>query len=113
MGRLELPKGFAGGTRVEALGRMWELDRAAFQGFQYFAPSAAVFMRFTFPDGAGLVLRLEGVDFLHVSSGESSGAAGWSTLESLVPSEAGRLRLGFAGGEVLEVGADALVLQAV
>jgi len=110
---MDLPDGWAGGTQLEALGRHWELEQASFQGFQYFVPNASVFMRFTFSDGTGLVLRLEGVDYLRVDPVDPGARPGWSTLAALERTEAGRLRLEFAGGEVLEVGAETLTVQAV
>jgi hypothetical protein len=110
---MELPAGWSGGTRVEAFGRTWELSQASFQGFQYFVPNASVFMRFTFDGGAGLVLRLEGVVHLQVSPGTAGTVDSWARLASFEQTPAGRLRLGFAGGEVLEIGAETLTLQAV
>jgi hypothetical protein len=110
---MELPDGWVGGTQLEALGRRWQLDQASFQGFQYFVPNASVFMRFTFSDGAGLVLRAEGVNYLRADPGDPGATPGWSTLAALERTEAGRMRLEFAGGEVLEVGAEALMVQAV
>jgi hypothetical protein len=110
---MELPEGWTGGTRLEAFGRSWELERGNFQGFQYFVPNSAVFMRFTFDDGAGLVVRLDGVDHLGVSPGDAGTAGGWATLVSFELTEAGRLRLGFAGGEVVEVGAESMTAQRI
>ena len=110
---MELPGGWTGGTRIEAFGRWWELSQARFQGFQYFVPNAAVFMRFTFDDGAGLVLRVEGVDHLRVSPGEDDGVRRWTTLVSFAVTETGRLSLGFAGGESLEIGAATLAVQRI
>ncbi len=110
---MELPDGWAGGTRLEAFGRSWELGQAGFQGFQYFVPNASVFMRFTFDDGTGLVLRLEGVDHLSVSPGDGGDGESWARLVSFEITQAARLRLGFAGGEALVIGAATLTIQRI